>query len=265
MEIDMRFGITERGDAGLDFSWYDKLSSCDMATLITKNLSDAFIDKAMKAYNESKTPIIIHADCTGWGHTWLEPCVPAPDNQLAQLKKLIDMGFPTDHLVLRIDPLIPTIEGFERAQYVLDEAAKIINPKIMRVRISVLDEYKHVKQRLRMMGRPSFYPENDFSATHEQFTNVFEFCRANSRQYGYVFETCAEKFLPECGYIRHIGCISQKDLEICGIDLNENSPKVNPQNRFGCLCLHGKTELLSPKKNRRCAHQCIYCYWKDPQ
>lgn len=39
----MRIGITERGDASIDYSWVDKVSNIDGAILITKNLTDKFI------------------------------------------------------------------------------------------------------------------------------------------------------------------------------------------------------------------------------
>lgn len=47
----MKIGITERGDAGRDFSWESKLSSVAGAVLITKNITDAFIDKVIENHN----------------------------------------------------------------------------------------------------------------------------------------------------------------------------------------------------------------------
>ncbi|MDO9099009.1 MAG: hypothetical protein Q7U60_12935, partial [Candidatus Methanoperedens sp.] len=61
-------GITERGDAGLDFSWekeYERLG-CDGVILITKHLSPQFIERA-KGYNS-----IVHATITGHGGTVIE-------------------------------------------------------------------------------------------------------------------------------------------------------------------------------------------------
>ena len=44
----MKIGITERGDAGLNFDWRDKLPSVDGAVLITKCLNDDFIEAVLE-------------------------------------------------------------------------------------------------------------------------------------------------------------------------------------------------------------------------
>lgn len=40
-------GITEAGDAGLDLSWVDKLHNVDGAVVITKQITDSFINAAL--------------------------------------------------------------------------------------------------------------------------------------------------------------------------------------------------------------------------
>jgi hypothetical protein len=56
-------GITERGDAGLDLSWADRLSEVDGAILITKNPRPKF----QKVVMEASKPVIIHFTVTGYG------------------------------------------------------------------------------------------------------------------------------------------------------------------------------------------------------
>ena len=77
-------GITEGGDAGLDFSWYRKAKDCDGVILITKKLSDEFIEKAMDVN------CIIHATITGHGGTILEPNVPDFNESLYYFNSLYD-------------------------------------------------------------------------------------------------------------------------------------------------------------------------------
>lgn len=60
----MKIGITERGDAGLDYTWATKLNQMDGVILITKNLSDKFIQTVKDCY-DSYPNIIVHAGCTG--------------------------------------------------------------------------------------------------------------------------------------------------------------------------------------------------------
>ena len=102
----MRIGITERGDAGLDFSWKEKLYMLDCAVLITKNMNDRFIENVCYAY-EKGYKLIVHFTCTGLGDTEFEPNVPHYEKQIGQLRKLINSGFPKSHCVLRIDPIVP--------------------------------------------------------------------------------------------------------------------------------------------------------------
>ena len=106
-----KIGITEAGDAGIDLSWADKMGSVDGAVLVTKNITPGFRDKVasnMKKY-------IIHATCTGYGGTILEPKVPTPQAQKDALMTLVGIGFPKERIVIRVDPIIPTVKGLNRA------------------------------------------------------------------------------------------------------------------------------------------------------
>ena len=245
----MKIGITERGDAGLDLSWFDKLGSVDGAVIITKNLtSNNFKSKVLSV----KEHIILHCTCTGYGGSIVEPNVPVYKEQLDSLKQLIDDGFPSSHVVLRIDPIFPSIKGLRRVKAVLDYFSSL-NLGIRIIRISLIDEYSHVKERYRQLGIRPLY--KGFSPSKEQVALVAKFLS----QYNFDFETCAEDYL--CSLMPNaniIGCISKKDLKILGI--KEEDLSINPQHRTGCHCLSCKTELLTNKK--QCPHKCIYCYWR---
>lgn len=248
----MKIGITERGDAGLDLSWYDKLTTVDGCILITKNLTDAFIQKVLQT---DMSKIIIHATCTGWGHTWLEPNVPSYKWQLNQLIKLIDLGFPANHIVLRIDPIVPTDEGLMALRNVLDYTLAH-NIPISRIRISILDEYPHVRERLAKLGRSPFYGQ--FTAP----TNMIDNAIAVMEQYPmFKFETCAEDHLMQkSNAFINKGCVSKTDLDLMNISMPADTSE-NGQNRTGCHCLKNKMEILT--RREQCPHGCIYCYWKN--
>ena len=264
----MKIGITERGDASIDYQWKEKLSSVNGAILITKNLTDQFIDTVIKCY-ENGDKLIVHATCTGWGGTDFEPNVPDYKTQLHQLKKLINKGFPADHCVLRIDPIFPTLSGLNRVMEVIHEFQKQ-KTGIKRIRISVYDEYHHVKERLKAAGYRPCYGEN-FHASPKQMESVanalrqFSYCTYS--HHGQVtmrnqFETCAEDLLVKRypHSFKQVGCVSNKDIELMGLEPVLNKEE-NGQQRTGCHCLTCKTELLTNKY--RCPNQCIYCYWKD--
>lgn len=264
----MKIGITERGDASIDYQWKGKLPSVDGAILITKNLTDQFIDTVIKCY-ENGDKLIVHTTCTGWGRTDFEPNVPDYKTQLHQLKKLIKKGFPADHCVLRIDPIFPTLSGLNRVMEVIHEFQKQ-KTGIKRIRISVYDEYHHVKERLKAAGYRPCYGEN-FHASPKQMESVanalrqFSYCTYS--HHGQVtmrnqFETCAEDLLVKRypHSFKQVGCVSNKDIELMGLEPVLNKEE-NGQQRTGCHCLTCKTELLTNKY--RCPNQCIYCYWKD--
>lgn len=246
----MRIGITERGDAGIDLTWVEKLGSVDGAVIITKNLTPACIN-AILAYQDK---LILHATCTGYGGTVLEPNVPEYHKQIDQVAELIKHGFPIERVVLRIDPIIPTEEGIATAQQVLDYGMETL-PGLSRVRISLLDMYPHVRRRFEEAGVPLPYGDN-FGPGGKRANLVNDWVGKNRERYpALCFESCCESMLHRC---EPIGCVSQKDLSLLGLRYNDDRTGFQ---RAGCLCLSCKHELLENKK--QCPHKCLYCYWQQ--
>ena len=246
----MKIGITEYGDAGVDFRWVKKLSNMDGAILISKNFTEKFKEEVLK----QTKPLILHCTCTGWGQTKIEPNVPDYKTQLNSLKDIIDKGFPASMCVLRIDPILPSEEGLKHLEDVLKYFISL-NTGVNRIRISIVDEYDHVKKRYKENGLTPLYGVN-FYASEEQMKKVGEVLE----KYPFIYETCAEetlvKLFPEKFIIK--GCISHSDLSL----MNLEAPPLweNPQHRTGCHCLSCKTEMLTPRKP--CPHNCMYCFWK---
>lgn len=248
----MKIGITERGDAGINLSWVSKVNAVDGMVLITKNLTEIFCLQVLNLYSKGYK-IIVHCTCTGYGGSELEPNVPDYKTQLKHLAYLIDMGFPADHCVLRIDPIFPSERGLNRVRDVLHYFMSL-NTGVTRIRISLVDEYKHVKERYRQRGWNPLYGDN-FYPSYEQKKLVADVLN----QYSFTYELCAEDdFLKMLNNGQIIGCISVKDLHIMGIPVEAMT--INPQNRKGCHCLSCKTELLADRKP--CPHGCIYCFWR---
>lgn len=234
----VRIGITERGDAGLDFSWMRVAKDYDGVILITKHLSHLFIEQAAQINS------IVHATITGHGGTIYEPNVP----NLAMSKIYFDLLVKTlgpKRVVLRIDPVIPDERGVTRAINVYEQLHTNF-PKKTRVRISFLDNYPHVKERFKVAGlKPLDY---NFHAPIE--------LRKKIVSYFPDADICGEPGF-EC-----IGCVSDKDLKILNIEVPplKGYDRVKAIQRPECRCLIYKTEIF---KNRgRCDHRCIYCYWK---
>lgn len=250
----MKFGITEAGDAGIDLSWVEKLKTVDGAILVTKNITPKFMRAVLELFWEGKDNFILHVTCTGWGGTKMEPNVPHFSKQLQAADFLIKFwGFPAEKVVIRIDPIIPTKMGLRLAETVFYQACQM---GFRKFRVSVLDMYPHVRERFIAAGRELPYG-NNFTASDDQFADVDKMlAEVKLRFPDAMIMSCAE---PKLKVPRKIGCVSGYDLDILGIDTDEEA-KPNYQ-RPNCLCIGNKTELLDNKK--RCPHQCLYCYWKD--
>ena len=247
----MKFGITERGDASIDYSWIEKLKNMNGAILITKNVSDKFIESVLPF----KDKVVLHATVTGYGHTKLEPHVPHYKKSIEQIAKLIKVGFPKEQIVLRIDPIIPTEKGIVLCDEVLRSGYYI---GLRRFRISVIDMYPHVRERFAKAGLPNPYGEDNFSASQMQFLQLDNWVSQMLIAYpGISIECCAE---PALKNPTKTGCISEKDLSLLGL---KNVSESSGFQRKDCLCLSCKTELLTNKY--RCLNGCLYCYWKDKE
>ena len=96
----IKIGITERGDAGLDTSWAEKIDKTAYSVIITKN--PCFENFQQLCLNH-KDKILLHITITGWGSTSMEPLVPMPEKVIANVNKLLDYGFPKEQIVWRID------------------------------------------------------------------------------------------------------------------------------------------------------------------
>lgn len=240
----MKIGITEAGDAGLDFSWVDKLFNINI--IITKHLTTQN-KQLINALLENSHKIILHCTCTGYGGTKMERNVPSPFEVYDGVKNLISKGFPVSNIVLRTDPIIPTLKGIRRVEKIWDLFS---DTGIKRCRYSVIDMYPHTKSRIK--EEYGAVPFETFKAPQRMLDHVKCAVERGYKSQPYVFESCAED-LPQ-----QVGCISKKDFDILGLSYDNTEGGFQ---RKGCLCLSGKTELLNSKK--RCPSGCLYCYWKD--
>lgn len=249
----IKIGITERGDAGINMAWVTKINQVNGMVLITKNITQMFITNVLDLYNKGYK-IIVHCTCTGYGGSELEPCVPDYKTQLKALSHLINMGFPAKNCVLRIDPIFPSKNGLNRIQEVINYFISL-NTDVTRIRVSIVDEYPHVRERYKQRNWTPLYNGN-FYPSNEQIEAVAHVLNS----YPFTYELCAENHLAkQLHNSQTIGCVSVKDLQLMDISTNEIMT-LNPQNRSGCHCLSYKTELLTERKP--CPNGCVYCFWK---
>jgi hypothetical protein len=228
-----KIGITERGDAALNLTWIPFIEH-NPAVLISKDPVKLFnvISNLPKIPN-----IIVHCTITGLGYSDLEPNVPKLEDSIEGYNKLIEF-LGSERVVLRIDPIIPTKEGVEKAKKVLAHAKT-------RVRISFLDNYEHVKARFKLAQiKPLDYYFHAPLNTRELFYNELKAIYSE-------IEVCGEPGFED------VGCISELDAKILGVTSN----KTSSCQRKSCNCISNKFELLTARS--QCYHKCLYCYWKS--
>ncbi|HCW08197.1 MAG TPA: hypothetical protein DGG95_12625 [Cytophagales bacterium] len=233
----MKIGITERGDPAFDRSWVQWVRDGKPAIIISKHPLVIYdVLRKIDAVN-----VIVHCTITGMGGTVLEPNVPQIKEAIEGYHKLIK-NYGSSRVVLRIDPIVPTKKGEAIALDVLKMGnilREMRKQDYMRVRISFLDLYPHVKERLLQAGLG--LPDYDFHAPLEVRNRIWE-------KMGKP-EVCGEPDLPSTG------CISKIDLELLGIKEETREGKQRPT----CACAGNKFELLKSKKH--CPSGCLYCYW----
>ena len=245
MDKEQYIGITEAGEVAFRLDIFDNLYKGNI--IITKRLTAPLIEKLV----ENKDKIILHLTVTGMGGTKIEPMVPPADKTRKMFDKLLDGGFPVEHVVLRIDPIIPTQKGLETAKKVIE---LFKDCGIKRVRVSFLDMYGHVKQRFNSANVPlpyvTFHEDTVIrKAAYEHFEEL-------SKEYGFELEACGE---PD---IKSVPCLSKKDIEILGLK-DEIKLEGKKDQRSSCSCPANKKELIVGDRPHRCENKCLYCYWKD--
>ena len=240
-----RIGVTESGEIAFNLDAFDRLYEGNI--IITKRLSNPLIDKLI----EHKDKIILHLTCTGMGGTRIEPLVPKAEDTLGKLKKLIESGFPTSHIVLRVDPIVPTERGIETARGVITMFGGL---GITRLRFSFLDNYKHVKKRFSEEGIPQLY-NGEFHAPLEERQRL-------AKELGELANSVGFESVEACGEpgIESISCLSQKDIDILGLT-DKITLEGSAEQRDSCGCPANKSELLKVKPHQ-CENKCLYCYWR---
>lgn len=235
----MKFFITERGEIAyqLDTAISNlkrQFQQGDALMVVTKCINNMELRNFLIS---EKAHTIVHATITGFGGSFLEPGVHSPTEAIGGVVNLIEMGFPVDRIVLRVDPIIPTERGIETAMKVVN----LCPASVRRIRFSFIDGYPGIK---------GYLPWKTFHSPKE---NQAKAIKALLTHAGHrTIEACGEY-----GLSMNQGCISNVDYDI----LNLSRP-ISVQlkgRRKGCLCVGTKTEILV--KPAKCPNGCIYCYY----
>ncbi len=262
-----QIGITEQGDAAIYDSWkkwvYDKQLP---AILITKDPRELIKNNQELFCGNLKGNVILHATITGLGGTIFEPGVKNWKIQLDFLKEMLSKGyFHKERLVIRLDPIIPTFAILDSTYLEsLIDISKFAVENNLRFRTSFFDYYPHVRERFAKLALENPPKIAEFIVNldkaqpelHLPLESRIAFLEVLKEYAGLtddMIEICGEPGL-KC-----TGCVSQKDLDIFGLKIEESLPAG--LQRPACACLGIKRELLDNK--HPCKHNCTYCYWKN--
>ena len=248
----MQIGITRNFEPSQDLTVFYRLK--DINILITKDLRNVVFQNLILKYSDK---IILHCNCTGWGSTPAEPKIPHPATMYNNIVHLINSGFPKERIILRIDPIIPSEIGLNAFELVL---STFRNLGIKRCKISLLRMYKHITERPMFLeistavGCPYYSDIEDkifYSPNNYQTQQVLDICKKYETDY--TFEYCNLGHYKDTEY--SIGCVSNKDLELFGI----NDVIINPSRieNSKCKCPTNIIELSQFKK--QCNNKCLYC------
>ena len=243
--FDQRVGVTEGGEVGFNLDCFDRLYNANI--IISKRLTNKLIEKLI----ENKEKIIFHCCVTGMGSSRIEPFVPKAEDTYKKLLKLLENGFPVSHVVLRVDPIVPTEKGIETALGVITAFSGL---GIKRLRFSFLDNYKHVKKRFKEEGIAELY-NGEFHAPLELRQEYAKKIEEVAHVGGFeIVEACGEPG------IESVSCLSQRDVDILGLT-DKIILEGSAEQREGCGCPANKSELLRLRPHQ-CENKCLYCYWR---
>lgn len=179
----LKIGITEHGDPSYNNVWINKMPDVDAAIIITKNISNNLISNILKF----KDKIILHATITGYGGTEFESNVMSSDLSFRQLHKLINSGFPIKNIVLRIDPIIPQTLYLGVVDEVLKGAELL---ELMRIRISFINMYPYVVNRLRNAKLLKYMRYTTFNCPDYIKYEILDYLSEKYKDF--QFELCAD-------------------------------------------------------------------------
>jgi DNA repair photolyase len=245
IEKSQRIGITESGEIAFNLDAFDRLYEGNI--IITKRLTNAVNKKLV----EHQDKIILHLTVTGMGGSRIEPFVPKAEDTYKKLLELLENGFPVSHVVLRVDPIVPTEKGIETALGVITAFSGL---GIKRLRFSFLDNYKHVKKRFKEEGIAELYGG--------EFHAPLELRQEYARKIEEVAHDGGFETVEACGEpgIESVSCLSQRDVDILGLT-DKITLEGSAEQREGCGCPANKSELLRIRPHQ-CENKCLYCYWR---
>lgn len=120
----------------------------DVNIIRTKKLSDEFIFMCLR----NKNSVYLHVILSGLNHTPLEPNIPTVKETFFQIKKLIDLGFRQEQILICVDPIIPNNNGLEVLKLILRMFSEFKELRLRFIKLSPL--------RYRQSDGGKYVPEN---------------------------------------------------------------------------------------------------------
>ena len=234
--------MNECSDARFHLSKFEAaLAEGKKCIIYTKTLTKGIV--RVLCNNTASTHL--HLTISGWGSTWLEPGVETAEKEIEALHRLLQI-YPANRVTVRVDPVIPTIEGMAKAVQVLSAV-----PQEIRVISSIIQLYSNMHQLFDRLGVNKAYytvkSGNVLFPSQNYAQAVY-----NELNHYHTISVCGHPYILEgCD---HDGCVNTDSMRSLGLIPVNMAGKQRP----GCKCQAVKRQLL--KYSDTCSHGCLYCY-----
>lgn len=234
--------MNECGDARFHLGRFETaLAEGKKCIIYTKTLTKGIV----RVLDSKVTSTNLHLTISGWGGTWLEPGVETAEKEIEALHKLLRI-YPTNRITVRVDPVIPTVEGMVRAAQVLSNI-----PQDVRVISSIIQLYSNMHQlfnRLEIDKNHYTIKSGNVMFPSSEFAQVVY----DGLSSYHTISVCGHPYiLSGCD---HDGCVNADSMRSLGLTPVNMAGKQRP----GCKCQAIKRQIL--KYSDTCSHGCLYCY-----
>ena len=242
-------------------SWWKATDPCKKLKLVesrltdiniieTKNLTDDFIQMCIS----NKDRIYLHIVINGMGGTMFEKNIMSVKMMFIQMRKLIDLGFRQDRMLVIVKPIIPNQNGLNALKLLLKLFTEFKMIRLRRVRFELLKYYRDDKNKYQVANRnissrhttkliqsylvhigPAFFKE--YYALINSYNAIIQVETSDDPIIGFreLSSFGLKSFDPQTG---------EKYIEY---DSKTKLPKIN---------------IISEKNEYRCSNGCLLCPFK---
>ena len=223
-------------DAALSFSWRVHATKHTGSIARTRVLRNT---RFLKDLYELRDRVVLHAIFSGYEGTALEPNIPDVDAKMEALFAITERCLTPLQTVLVLDPVIPTQQGIEKLQKILD-----IAPANIRVRLSFLRQTEKLvaaMDKLEAQGHQVARVPWDTVGVPVQYKQATIALLSKWENKFHSFHCCCEPYVDA---IFREGCVSETDYKAMRISRHFYGNYISEDD--SCCCARSKVVMEDP-------------------